>query len=50
MISFVFKYTVKLGYNELGYNQHSVIRNRFLSQIGHISAQINPVITNPGYN
>jgi hypothetical protein len=31
--------TVKLGYNE-----------HILSQIGHYSAQINPVITNPGCN
>ncbi len=36
--SFVlFRITVKLGYNELGYNEHSVITNRFLSKIGHIS-------------
>jgi hypothetical protein len=42
--------TVKLGYNELGYSEHSVVTNRFLSQIGHIGTQINPVITNPGYN
>jgi len=25
------KNTVKLGYNELGYNEHSVITNRFFS-------------------
>ncbi len=36
--------TVKLGYNELGYNEHSVITNRFLSQTDHFSTQINPVI------
>ncbi len=42
--------TVKLGYNELGHNEHSVITNKFLSKIGHISTEINPVITNPGYN
>jgi hypothetical protein len=35
----------ELGYNELGYNEHSVITNKFLSKIGHISTQINPVIT-----
>jgi hypothetical protein len=35
---------VKLGYNEHGYNE------QFLSKIGHINTQINPVITNPGYN
>ncbi len=46
----VFPYIVKLGYNELGYNEHSVITNGFSSQIGHFSTQINPVITNPGYN
>ncbi len=37
--------TVKLGYNE-----HSVVTNRFIDQIGYFSTQINPVITNPGYN
>jgi hypothetical protein len=43
--------TVKLGYNEHSVvNEHSVITNRFLSQIGKLSTQINPVITNPGYN
>ncbi len=47
---FIFSDTVKLGYNELGCNEHSVITNIFLSQIGHFSAQINPVITNPGFN
>ncbi len=31
-------------------NEHSVITTRFLSQIGHFSTQINPVIMNPGYN
>ncbi len=42
--------TVKLGYNENGYNEHSVITNIFLRKFGPISKQINPVITNPGYN
>ncbi len=41
-MSYLHKFsTVKLGYNE-----HSVITTRFLSQIGHFSAQINPNITN----
>jgi hypothetical protein len=31
--------TVKLGYNE-----------QILSQIGYFSTQINPVMTNPGYD
>jgi len=31
-------------------NEHSVITNRFLSQIGYLSTQINTVTTNPGYN
>ncbi len=31
-------------------NEHSVITNTFLSQIGQFSTQIDPVITNPGYN
>jgi hypothetical protein len=44
-ISILKKNTLKLGYNE-----HSVITNNFLSKIGHISTQINPVITNPGYS
>ncbi len=38
--------TVKLGYNELGYNEHSVITNKFLDEIGHFTTQMNPVITN----
>ncbi len=47
--------TVKLDYNELGYNEignneHSVITNKYLSPIGYFYTQINPVITNPGYN
>ncbi len=46
LIRIFFLNTVKLGYNELGYNEHSVKTNIFLSQIGHISTQINPVITN----
>jgi hypothetical protein len=40
----------ELGYNELGYNKHLVITNRFLSKFGPNNTQINPVITNPGYN
>jgi hypothetical protein len=31
-------------------NEHSVITNIILSQIAFISKQVNPVITNPGYN
>ncbi len=31
---------------KFGYNEHSVVMNRFLSRIGHFSTQINPVITN----
>jgi hypothetical protein len=42
--------TVKLGYNELGYNEHSVITNKFLGKICHFSTQMNPVITKPGDN
>ncbi len=38
--------TVKLGYDELGCNKHSVITNRFLGQIVYFSIQINPLITN----
>ncbi len=41
---------MKLGYNELGYNEHSVITNKFLGKIGHFTTQMNPVITKPGYN
>jgi hypothetical protein len=43
-------YTMKLGYNELGYNEHSDITNKFLGKIGHFTTQMNPVITKPGYN
>jgi hypothetical protein len=42
--------TVKLGYNELGYNEHSVITNILLSKFGPNSKQINPVVANPGYS
>ncbi len=35
---------------KLGYNEHPVITNKFFRQIGHFSAQIDPVITNPGHN
>jgi hypothetical protein len=45
-----FCYTVKLGYNELGYNEQSVITNNFLVPIGHFTTLNNPVITKPGYN
>jgi hypothetical protein len=38
--------TVKLGYNELGYNEHSVITNKILVKIGHFSTKMNPVVTN----
>jgi hypothetical protein len=46
-----YRSTVKLGYNELGFNnsvvnEHSVITNLFSSQIGYFSTHINPVITN----
>ncbi len=47
--------TVKLGYNELGYNEHgyqeySIVTNKISSPKSPFSTQINPVITNPGYN
>ncbi len=35
---------------KLGYNEHLVITNRFLNQMGHFSTYINLVITNPSYN
>ncbi len=31
-------------------NEQSAITNKFLRDIGHFNTQINPVITNPGYN
>ncbi len=31
-------------------NKHSVITNRILIQISHFSTEINPVMTNTGYN
>ena len=46
----VVRTTVKLGYNELGYNEHSVITNKYFVSKGSFTTQINPVITNPGYN
>ncbi len=42
--------TVELGYNEPGYNEHSVITNKTLDQIGYFSTQTKSVITNPGFN
>ncbi len=45
-----FANTVKLGYNELSYNEPSVITNKFLGKIGHFSTHMTPVITKPGYN
>ncbi len=46
----VFWRTMKLGYNELGFYEHSVITNIFLGQMGQFTTQINAIITNPGYN
>ncbi len=31
------QYTVNLSYKELGYNEHSVLKNRFLRQVGQFS-------------
>ncbi len=45
-----FKYTIKLGYNELGCWRTLGYNEQILGQIGYFSIQINPVITNPGYN
>jgi len=42
--------TVKLGYNELGYNEHSDIMNKYFGPKSPFTTQIDPVITNPGYN
>jgi hypothetical protein len=50
LIYWVFITTVKLGYNELAYNEHSVITNKYLGKIGHFSAQMNPAKMKPGYN
>ncbi len=38
-------YTVKLGYNELGYNEHSVITNKMFSPKGPFY-----YTKQPGYN
>ncbi len=38
--------TVKIGYKELGCER----KLGKLVQIGHFTTQIDPVITNPGYN
>jgi len=40
----------ELGYNELGFNKHSVITNKYFGPKCPFTTQINPVITNPGYN
>ncbi len=32
------------------YNEHAVIKNKFLGKIGHFSSQMNPVITKIGNN
>jgi hypothetical protein len=45
---------MKLGYdefgcNENGYNEHLVITNRFVGQIGQFSTKIDPAITDPSY-
>ena len=45
-----FSFTVKLGCNELGYNELSVITNEYFGPKLSFTKQINPVITNPGYN
>jgi hypothetical protein len=45
-----FMSTVKLGYNELGYNEHLVMTNKYFGPICSFTTQIDPVITNPGYN
>ncbi len=37
--------TVKLGYNELGYDEHLVVIYKFLGKIGHIITQMNHVVT-----
>ncbi len=46
---------MKLGYNkfgcsEHGYNEHLVITNKFVGQIGQFRAKIDPAITNPSQN
>jgi len=41
---------LKLSYNELGYNEHSVITNKQFGPKCPFTTQIDPVITNPGYN
>ncbi len=45
-----YSYTVEIGYNELSYNEHSVLTNKYLGKLGHFSTQMNPVIIKPGYN
>jgi len=45
-----FSYTVKLGYNELGYNEHSVITNTMFSPKWPFYYTKQPGYNNPGYN
>ncbi len=48
VLSFNLYYTVKLGYNELGYNELPVIMNKFFQ---FFQSQINIIYINlPGYN
>jgi len=42
--------TMKLGYNDLGYNENSDITNKLFGPKCSFTTQIDPVITNPGYN
>ncbi len=42
--------TVKLGYNELGYNKHSSLTNKYFGPKCTFTTQIDSVIMNPGYN
>jgi len=42
--------TVKLSYNELGYNKHSVITNEYFGPKSPFNTKIDPVITIPRYN
>ncbi len=45
-----FTITVKIGYNKLSYNEHSLTTNEYFGPKFPFATQINPVITNPGYN
>ncbi len=46
----IIAYSENLAVTNTVVSEHTVKMNKFQSQIGHSSLQINPAITNPDYN